>query len=355
MTHFRGAVLLLVLSASPAFAAPKGGDVQPDRIAFGTVYVGATVEASFMVFEAGNDASIKLDVTAPKFVKVLNKSTHYQQFGKGNDFVCGSVEIAIDTATAGELKGEITVTLGKTTAKVPVSATVKPRRPGLSRILLVESPFTRYSTQDGTGFKVWTDLVNDSPLDVNYLLVSPGGKPVLRDLDLGKFDCVFLSSLGILAPTPEDIKRVRAYAEGGGCVVVAANHFFSNSVEKANAVLAGYGLEILDKEAGFQGRKDVTLEENSIDPELVKAGVKSLHFFRASPVVVTDVKTGRMLVQAEGIGQPGDGFVAIAKAGHGEVIAIGESLWWWWISDKQAKGTDNAKLLRWLLRPRRGA
>ena len=355
MIRFGAVALLLTCSANQLLAAPNNGDVQPDRIAFGTVYTGATVEASFMVFEAGTEANIKLDVTAPKFVKVLNKSTHYQQFGKGNDSVCGSVEIAIDTTSARELSGEVTVTLGKTTAKVPVSAVVKPRRPGLSRVLLVESPFTRYSTHDGTAFKVWTDLVNDSPLDVSYLLVSPGGKPLLRDLDLAKFDCVFLSSLGLFALTPKDIERVRAYAEGGGRVVAAANYFFNNSVRHANAVLTGYGLELQAKEAGPHGRNDVTLEESSIDPELVKVGVKSLHFFRASPVVVTDRKTGRILVQAEGVGQPGDGFVAVGKAGHGEVIAIGESLWWWWISEKQAKGTDNAKLLRWLLRPRRGA
>ena len=35
------------------------------------------------------------------------------------------------------------------------------------------------------------------------------------------------------------------------------------------------------------------------------------------------------------------------------MIAIGESLWWNWISTEQARGTDNAKLLRWVLTPRK--
>src|SRR5438105_323193 len=102
MSTSRAALLLLVLTAIPASAQPKGGQVQPDKVAVGTIYTGAVVEASFMVFEPGTDPKIKLDVTPPKFVKVLNKATHHQQFGAGNDFVCGTVEIAIDAAAAAD-------------------------------------------------------------------------------------------------------------------------------------------------------------------------------------------------------------------------------------------------------------
>jgi hypothetical protein len=66
-------------------------------------------------------------------------------------------------------------------------------------------------------------------------------------------------------------------------------------------------------------------------------------------VAVTDGKVGRVLAKAAGVGQAGDGFVAVGKAGKGMVIAIGESLWWNWIGGSQA--ADNAKLLRWLLFP----
>ena len=41
--------------------------------------------------------AVRLDVTAPEFVTVIGKRTHAQQFGAGNNFVCGTVEIAIDT------------------------------------------------------------------------------------------------------------------------------------------------------------------------------------------------------------------------------------------------------------------
>lgn len=50
---------------------------------------------------------------------------------------------------------------------------------------------------------------------------------------------------------------------------------------------------------------------------------------------------------------------AVAQPKTGKVqpdkIALGQSLWWNWISAEWAKGADNAKLLRWLLVPKGGA
>jgi len=323
--------------------------VQPDKILVGTVYTGATVEASFMVFEPGKNANIRLEVTAPPFVKILNKETEVKQFGMGNHFVCGSVEMAFDTAAVGEWTGDLKVTLGQTTAKLPVSVTVKPRRPGLTRLLIAESPFNRYSASDGALFKAWTDLIRKPPMDVSYLLVT-SGKPVLRDLDLTKFDSVLLAGTGLVSLTPADVQKARQFAEKGGWVVVAANRFYRGTVDQANLVVAKYGLQMRDEEAPF-GQNAATLGKEDLDQKIVNAGVKSLSFFRASPVAVTDSKTGRVLVKAVGTGQEGDGFVARAKAGHGTVVALGVSLWWDWISDKRAADTDNAKLLRWLLLP----
>ncbi len=133
-------------------------------------------------------------------------------------------------------------------------------------------------------------------------------------------------------------------------MVVSANYFFRGTVEKANAVLDGYGIRMRDEEAqGFPN--EVTLEKIAFDPKLVTAGVKSAYFFRASPVAVTDKTSGRVLANASGVGKPGDGFVVQAKAGKGEVIALGESLWWNWITEKRSARTDNARLLRWLVEP----
>jgi hypothetical protein len=347
-------LLVALVLTVPAVAQPKGDSVQPDKIAVGTVYTGATVEASFMAFEPGTDPKIKFEVKAPKFVKVLNKETHYQQFGKGNDFVCGTVEIAIDTTAAGEHSGDVVVTLGDSKVTVPVTATVKARKKGFSKVLLADTPFHCTSTKDGGMFKAWTDLVAASPLDVSYILTRKD-KPVLRDLDLTKFDCVFLDGGGLHGLTEDDVKKLRKYAEGGGRVVVAANYFFRGSVDKANAVLVDYGIRMRDEEARGMGQNEVTLGKDDLHPRLVKDKIESATFFRASPVVVTDDKLGRVLAKASGVGEAGDGFVALGTAGKGEVIAIGQSLWWNWITPERAKGADNAKLLRWLLVPKGGA
>jgi hypothetical protein len=350
MTLFRTAALVVVSSlfACPASAQPKRGEPQPDRLHIGTVYVGAIAEASFLVFEEGDNPGIKFDVTVPKFVKLLNKSSEVREYGREQkNFVYGSVELAIDTSVPGQFSGEVTVTLGQVGAKVPVSATVQARRPGLGRILIAETPFAKWSTGDGKMFEAWTELVEDSPLDVNYLLVNRG-KPVLRDLNLEDFDCVFLPPGALVFATAEDIKRTREYAEKGGRVMVAANAFFIDSVKQANSVLAGYGLEMRNEDGHA-----VILDKEHFDARLTQAGLKSLHFFRASPTAVTDERKTRVLVKAVGAGQPGDGFVVSAKAGKGEVIALGQSLWWHWISKERAQDADNAKLLRWLLAPPR--
>ena len=345
--------LTLTLLAIPVAAQPRAGKTQPNKIAIGTVYTGATVEASFLVYEPGTDPKIKFEVKAPRFVKVLDKKTHHQQFGMGNDFVCGTVELAIDSSAAGEFSGDVEVVLGDTKAKVPVSATVKAKKKGYSRVLLADSPFHSTSTEDGGMFKTWTDLVTASPLDVSYLLVRRD-KPVLRDLDLTKFDCVFLDGGGLHGLTADDVKKLRKFAEGGGRAVVSANAFFVGSVGKANELLADSGIQMRDVEAGG-APGDVTIGKDDLDPRLVKDKIETATFFRASPVGLTDEKLGRILVKAAGVGEPGDGFVALGTLGKGELIAIGQSLWWSWITPERAKGADNAKLLRWLLMPKGGA
>lgn len=345
MTPFRTAAFFLLLTVGTTAAQPKGGQVQPDRIAVGTVYTGATVEASFMLFEPGNDTTLALKVVAPKFVKVLRTAVRTQEFGKGNQFVCGTVEIAIDTKAAAELRGEVSVTLGLATAKVPITATVKKRRPGLVRLLVGQTPFEAHSTQDGKAFEGWTELMNKAALDPHYLLTSKD-RAVFRDLDLSKFDCVLLCDGSLVGLTPADVKKVRAFAERGGRVVVAANSFMVGSVPKANDVLAGYGLQMRDEQGQW-----VAVGKADLDPKVAEAGVASLNFHRASPVAITDRKAGRALVKAKGVGQPGDAFVAVAKAGRGQVVALGQSMSWYWVSEKRAGKADNAKLLGWLLAP----
>jgi hypothetical protein len=325
-----------------ASAAEPGA--QPDCLHFGTVYDGRTVEASIMVLELGNDEKLKLDVSAPKFVKVVSTKKHVQKYQ--DDYVCATIMLTLDTSAVGDFKGEIIVTLGKSTRKVPTSVSVKERHPGLVRLLVLGTPFNCYSTRNGSQYQAWTNLVDTAHLDATYLSVDKG-KPVFRDLDLNRFDTVLIGPEALTTWTKEDAQQTLKYAERGGRVVVAANYFFRTSVAGANMVLEKHSLAMLDTEAN--GPSEVMATKEQIKPEVTNEGIKSLRFFRASPIEVRDSSKGKVLVKAVGIGAITDGFVAHTKAEKGHILAIGQSLWWHWITPDQAKATDNARLMQMLL------
>ena len=342
------AIGLSLTLAGSATAVPNVGKVQPDGLPFGTLYTEGIAEGSFMIYAPADDPNPKIKVDAPRFVTVLNTGTHFQEFGKGNGFTCVTVEIAIDTAKPGELKGDITVTVGEEKAKVPVSATVRARKAGAPRVLVVGTPFERYSTDKGESYKGWTDVVGAAGLDASYLLVR-NTKAVTRDIDLSRFDTVLMSAEALVRQTDDDVKRVRAFAERGGRVVVTANAFFVGSTKGANAILDGYGLEVKDVEApGLPG--EIVVKKDGLDAELVKAGAAKAKFYRASPV---RAEKGRVLVSTPEFDRADFGYVATAKAGKGEVVAMGVSLWWNWVGEQRAKDSDNAKVLGWLLTPPR--
>src|SRR5262249_23613055 len=149
---------LLVLFAAKVNGQAKVGQGQPDRIVFDKVHAGAMVEASFLVFAAPSaDGKTKFEVTAPPFVKVLRKDTDVSNAG-GREYLRGTVEFALDTTKVGKFTDKIAVQLNATSVHVPISASVRPQRAGLLRLLVVETPFQRFSTSDGGHFRQWTDL-----------------------------------------------------------------------------------------------------------------------------------------------------------------------------------------------------
>ena len=85
-------------------------------------------------------------------------------------------------------------------------------------------------------------------------------------------------------------------------------------------------------------------------------GVQSLKFQRPSPVFLADKadrSRARILVAKKS--NPSQGYLAVSKAGEGEVIVLGISLWWYWIAGDAERGADNALLLQnALTKPRRG-
>lgn len=350
MSRLALSLSLVAVAALGPFAAgapPVAGQVAPDSLPFGTLHTGGVAEGSFLVFAPPDDPKPKVKIEAPKFVKVLSTQTFTRDVAPGTVFNCVVVEVALDTAKSGNLKGDIKVTVGELVAKLPISATVKERKRGTPRLLVVGTPFHSHSTGDAKVYKQWTDLVAGAGWDVSYTL-RRHRDTVLGDIDLGRYGTVLMSPGALIGQSREDVKRLRTFAEGGGRLVVAANSFYMNSVKGANAVLDGYGLTILDEQLPHPAGT-ITLGKDDLAADVAKVGVTSAKFYRGSPVTVE--KSGRVLAAAVGFKQPGMGYAAIATAGKGEVVALGESLWCAWVSEKRAGDSDNAKLLRFLLNP----
>ncbi len=336
-----GVVLALPLLTGP----PVAGQSQPNYLKFGSVRVGATVEGSVRIFREGEDArGLAIKVEPPAFVRIRDIEVGTQTSGPDARGFC-DISLSLDTGRAGDYSGEVRVEIGHQRIAVPVSVTVRPQELKLTRVLIVETPFEKFSTGDATDFAPWLNLVRGADLDVHYLDTKPG-MPVLREIDLAKFDVLLLGMGGLVRLLDSDIARLKRFVERGGRAILAANAFFVGTVGKANELLVPYGLRMTDTESRDQQEFDLGGAEIGDDP--LTRGVKALYFHRPSPVAVTDSGKAKVLVAAPAY--PGEGFVAVARAGRGEVVALGESLWWHWIAPDKAGSRDNAVLLANLLK-----
>ena len=121
------------------------------------------------------------------------------------------------------------------------------------------------------------------------------------------------------------------------------------TVQKANEVLEGSGLQMRETECW-----ESTVSRKGLNELVVDAGVRSVRFFRPSPIGVNGSIGAQVYVNAVGVGEEGDGFVVRTRARRGELIVIAQSLWWHWIWGEQTADADNGKLLSWFLMPPKG-
>jgi len=178
---------------------------------------------------------------------------------------------------------------------------------------------------------------------VSYLSPGPTGTRVLSADQLQKVDVVLLGETGLCQLTEADVSLLHGFVCGGGRVVVAANRFFRGTIPKSSAVVAPFGLKMEDVEppAGI-GVFELTGE--AVHEHALTAGVGTIVARRPSPTIITDRERGRPLVRFTDEDELM--FVALATTeSGGEVVTLGVSLWWSWISQHE----DNARLLRNLL------
>ena len=114
--------------------------------------------------------------------------------------------------------------------------------PRLTRLLVVETPFSRLSTGDANFFEIWKNLVEGPSRRA-------ARGAVLRSIDPAKIDVVLLGMEGLTNLSDPDTDRLRQFTERGGRTILAANHFFVGTVAKANGLLVPYGLRMTDTES----------------------------------------------------------------------------------------------------------
>jgi len=327
-----------------ASAQPQPGGANPDQLLLGTVTVDSIVEASVRVFSAEDNRGLAFKVEPPPFVTIRDMTLGTQQFGQYGTWSICDITIALSTAVAKDYVGRLKIHIGQgDDTEIPITATVAPSKPGQPRVLVVETPFHKTSTHDGRLFEPWTGLVKAANLDVSSLVVSKG-KPILRDIDLSRFDTVLLSCEGLLVMQESDVAGLKRFVQDGGRLVIAANYFFRGTVTKANELLTAAAMTMHDTET--MGGLVVEADDIPVGP--LTAGIKKIKIHRASPITPTD-KEVEILVKDPAA--PEQGFVAARRVGKGQVIALGQSLWWSWISTDH--DSDNARLMQNLLARRR--
>ena len=327
------------------FAQPDTKKSQPDRLDFGLTYVGATIEGSFRLYQDGDDAaSVRVEIESPEFVKteIIQKGSN--TYGRFGTKVHVEVKVVIDTTEVGDHEGDILATIGGRELSIPVKFKVLMPKEDATRLLVVGSPLHSTSTSDSSQFDAWRKLVEDSGMEVSCLLVERD-KPKISDLDLSRFEVVLLGPGAVFWLKPPEIARVHDYLLRGGRVVVCANSFFSKTPERANRITSKYGLEMEDTEG--RGAVAVEVKGELIKEHALTKGIEHLSFFRASPITTKDPMNAKILIVAPDC--EGQGFAAVARAGKGEVVMLGQSLWWNWISEKRAGNSQNSLLLQNLL------
>ncbi|MBW3541306.1 MAG: hypothetical protein KY476_13645 [Planctomycetes bacterium] len=304
------------------------------------------MEGSVRVWDEGDRAAgVAIAVQPPSFVRVIRAEPGIRNSENMASRVYCDVSLAVDTAQAGEYSGSLTVGVGTRVVELPTSVRVVEPGPNQIRLLVVETPFEKFSTSNADMFKSWLQLVETARLDVDYLeVVRP--RSVLGDRDLDRYQVILLGEGGVCFALEDDVDRLLRFIDGGGRVIVCANRYFVPSVQGANELLGPCGLRIDDEEVRRRAG-NIDISGGDIRDDGVLKDVRRLRFFRPSPIALIDLKAAKLLVSAPQF--PGRGYVASARFGQGEIIAIGQSLWWNWIGDAKFDGFDNAALLQKLL------
>lgn len=328
---------LLAVALLGAAACAQDGTVQPTATRFGLVGVGAVAEASFGVFWSEPSLFDKVaTVKAPAGVKVIAVET-----SKYGDRALTQVQLALDTTRAAAVDAVCVVSCEGKEVRVELTADIVALPRGGARVLVADSPFEAFSTEDPALFDGWRHLVVSARLDVDYRLARKG-RPTFDAEALRRVAVVVVGCDAIWQLDAEQIAMLRGFVCGGGRVVLFANSFYAGTVAKANAVAAPFGVQLVDSE--LTDADAYSADAGGIHKHPLTVGVESVQASRPSPALVVDPTRGTALVDL--IVPREQPLVALGTSeSGGEVVVIGVSLWWQWVGQHDG----NERFLRNLL------
>jgi hypothetical protein len=231
-------------------------------------------------------------------------------------------------AQPGAFSGKVRVRLGERWAALPLNIRVRPAQQNSPRLLISETPFQSDTTENGSDFQALTETLSTLPFQIDCLERLP--------TRLDSYRTILLAEGSLVKASDDEIARLRSWVQGGGRLILACDAFFVGTVPKANQILAGLGLEVVDQDYAFQ-----TIVTQVTDDPLTR-GVNRMRFHRPSLIHVKAPEIARGLALAPG----GEGaLIAVARSRQGgEVLVLGNSLWWAW-------SQHNATMLRNMLQP----
>lgn len=342
----------------------------PPQLNFGPLRVGSFAEAGVnMIFddkEDGKDLAVKV-IPPPSFkVRTLRVRARTQQNKKVQLVEFG---LAIDTTQRGEISDKVRVELGDQKVDLPVTATILPADPSLTKVLVIESGFGSASA-DSNYYRPWFDLVKSENLDVSYLDPSNEGlhnadSEGMGDDDLPlvpawlkQFDVILLAETGPVFIKGFQGTVLQSYVRRGGRLIINASSFMMDSIPNANFILKRFGLEVEDRDVTKGPRKSAvnqapsgwiqfTAKGKPGENDPLMKGIQSVTFQRVSPVRLLPGSNARLLLFDSD--DPQQAYAAVARD-VGEVVVLGPPLLFSWIGKDESTDGDNVLFMRNLLK-----
>lgn len=274
---------------------------------------------------------LKPEVWTPAFVRVDRVIPDQRtQWYNGRPFFV--LHLTVKTEQPGDFSGAVRLRLDQREAALPIRVRVTGMPRVGRKLLIAETPYQSDATADGSMFDATARMLSELERGVDCRHALPE--------QLADYAALLLAESCLVRLSDVEVARVRQFAAQGGRVILACDAFMRGTVATANAILEDHGLQVLDTDYG----REVTV--TNVAPDALTTGVRKLEFFRPSLVQVVDPARGKALAIApakEGA------LVAVSRLeGGGEIVVLGESMWWNWIHKFETR-SDNARMLRNLL------